>query len=109
MPKNECCKLRSKYAVGNRNQARRWDYRLVSTHAVFWREICKICATASFLAWIFYQLVWRDCGDGLATGQPQGIEAETHLISTSQGSGPEDARKEGQIRSRSRRFLKYPG
>jgi len=37
------------------------------------------------------------------------IEAEAYLNSTSQGPIPEDARKDGHIRGRSRQFVKYPG
>src|SRR5512136_1814810 len=51
----------------------------------------------------------RDRGDGRATGQPQGLEPEAYLFSTSQGSRPEDARKDGQIRGRSRWFVHNAG
>ena len=61
------------------------------------------------LARIFHELLWRDDGDGRATGQPQGVGSEAHLNGTSQGSTPEDARKDGHIRGRSKRFLKHPG
>jgi hypothetical protein len=37
------------------------------------------------------------------------IEAEPHLNGTSQELTPEDARKDGHIRGRSRGFMKYPG
>jgi hypothetical protein len=42
-------------------------------------------------------------------GQPQGLESEAYLNSTSQGSRPEDARKDTHIRGRSSPFVKYPG
>ncbi|MDH3849581.1 MAG: hypothetical protein OEV25_09935 [Deltaproteobacteria bacterium] len=51
----------------------------------------------------------RDREDGRATGQPQGLESEAYLHSTSQGSRPEDARKEGHIHGRSSRFVNNPG
>jgi hypothetical protein len=37
------------------------------------------------LARIIHELVLRDCEDERATGQPQGLEFETYLNSTSQG------------------------
>jgi hypothetical protein len=55
------------------------------------------------------QLLWRDREDGRATGKPQGIGPEAYLSGTSQGPIPEDARKEGHIRGRSKLFMKYPG
>ena len=61
------------------------------------------------LAWIFHELLSRDREDGRATGQPQGIGSEAYLNSTSQGPIPEDARKDSNIRGRSRQFVKYPG
>jgi hypothetical protein len=42
-------------------------------------------------------------------GQPQGVGSEVYLNSTSQGPTPEDARKDGHIRGRSRRFVKHSG
>jgi hypothetical protein len=42
-------------------------------------------------------------------GQPQGLESEAYLNSTSQGSRPEDARKDVLIHSRSSRFMNFPG
>ena len=51
----------------------------------------------------------RERGDGRATGQPQGLGPEAYLFSTSQGSRPEDARKDGQIRGRSRWFVHNAG
>ena len=47
--------------------------------------------------------------DGRATGQPQGGGSEAYLNGTSQGPTPEDTRKDGHIRGRSRLFMKYPG
>ena len=35
-------------------------------------------------------------------GQPQGVDSEAYLNGTSQGPTPEDARKDGHIRGRSR-------
>jgi len=58
------------------------------------------------LARIFHELLSRDRADGCATGKPQGVGPEAYLNSTSQGPTPEDARKEGHIRGRSRRFVK---
>jgi len=45
---------------------------------------------------MFHELLSRDREDGRATGQPQGV-------------APEDARKDGLIRCRSKRFMKHPG
>ncbi len=53
------------------------------------------------LARIIHELVLRDCEDGRTTGQPQGLESEAYLNSTSQGSRPEDAWKGVHIHSRS--------
>jgi hypothetical protein len=65
--------------------------------------------THGFLARMFHELMSRDCEDGCATGQPQGVGSEAYLNGTSQGPTPEDARKDGQIRGRSKRFMEYPG
>jgi hypothetical protein len=46
---------------------------------------------------ITHELVLRDCEDERTTGQPQGLESEAYLNSTSQGSRPEDARKDVHI------------
>jgi hypothetical protein len=54
------------------------------------------------LARIFHELLSRDHEDGRATGQPQGVDSEAYLNGTSQGSTPEDARKDGHIRGRSK-------
>ncbi|MFA9612344.1 MAG: hypothetical protein ACERK9_00235 [Deltaproteobacteria bacterium] len=55
----------------------------------------------------------RDREDGRAAGQPvpryRGIGPEAYLNGTSQGTIPEDARKDGHIRGRSRLFMKHPG
>ena len=61
------------------------------------------------LARIIHELVLRDCEDERATGQPQGLESEAYLNSTSQGSRPEDARKGVHIHRRSSQFINYPG
>jgi hypothetical protein len=58
---------------------------------------------------MFHEFPWRDREDDRATGQPQGVEPEAHLKGTSQGPTAEDARKGGQIRGRSRAFIKHPG
>ncbi len=39
----------------------------------------------------------------------RGIGSEAHLNGTSQDPTPEDARKDGHIRGRSKLFMKYPG
>ena len=44
-----------------------------------------------------------------ATGKPQDVGSEAYLNRTSQGPTPEDARKDGHIRGRSRRLVKYLG
>jgi hypothetical protein len=58
---------------------------------------------------MFHELMSRDREDGCATGQPQGVGSEAYLKGASQGPTPEDARKDGHIRGRSKRFMKYPG
>ena len=55
-----------------------------------------------FLTRIFHELLSRGHEDGRSTGQPQGVAPEAYLDGTSQGSTPEDARKDGHIRGRSR-------
>ena len=54
------------------------------------------------LARIFHEFLSRDHEDGRATWQPQGVGFEAYLNGTSQGPTPEDARKEGHIRGRSK-------
>ncbi len=61
------------------------------------------------LARMFDELLSRDHEDGRATGKPQGVGPEAYLNGTSQGSTPEDARKDGYISGRSKRFIKHPG
>ena len=39
----------------------------------------------------------------------RGIGSEAYLNGTSQGPIPEDARKDGHIQGRSKRFMKHPG
>ncbi|UCF02879.1 MAG: hypothetical protein JSV14_04290, partial [Deltaproteobacteria bacterium] len=58
---------------------------------------------------MFLELPSRDCGDGSATGQPQGVGSEAYLNSTAQGPTHEDDRKDSHICGRSRPFMKYPG
>jgi hypothetical protein len=62
------------------------------------------------LARIFHELLSRDRENGRATGQPQGVGPEAYLNGTSQGElvlseaegTPENARRDGHIRGRSR-------
>jgi hypothetical protein len=54
------------------------------------------------LARMFYELLSRDHEDGRATWQPQGVGSEAYLNGTSQVPTPEDARKGGHIRGRSK-------
>ena len=61
------------------------------------------------LARIVHETVSRDREGGRANGQPQGLALEAHLNSTSQGSRPEDARKDDHVRGRSRRFVNNAG
>jgi len=58
--------------------------------------------TCKAIARIFHELLSRDHEDGRATGQPQGVGSEAYLNGTSQGPTPEDARKDGHIRGRSK-------
>jgi len=59
---------------------------------------------------MFHESLSRDHEDGLTTWQPyRGIGFEAYLNGTSQGPTPEDARKDGHIRGRSKLFMKYPG
>ncbi|MCG6917176.1 MAG: hypothetical protein LJE89_06475 [Deltaproteobacteria bacterium] len=46
---------------------------------------------------------------GRANRHPQGVGPEAHLNGTSQGPRPEDARKDGHIRGRSRRIHEICG
>jgi hypothetical protein len=71
------------------------------------------------LARMSHELMSRDREDGCATEQPQGLEPEAYSFGTSQGvvfflfrplgARPPHARKDGHIRGRSKRFMKYPG
>ena len=58
------------------------------------------------LARIFHELLSRDHEDGRATWQLvpryRGIGSEAYLNGTSQGPTPEDTRKDGHIRGRSK-------
>jgi hypothetical protein len=49
-----------------------------------------------------HELLSRDREDGPATWQAQGVGSEAYLNGTSQGPTPEDARKGGHMRGRSR-------
>jgi hypothetical protein len=51
---------------------------------------------------MFHELLLRDHEDGRATLQPQGVGFEVYLNGTSQGPTPEDARKDGHTRGRSK-------
>jgi hypothetical protein len=51
---------------------------------------------------MFHELLLRDHEGGRATWQSQGVGPEAYLNGTSQGPTPEDARKEGHIRGRSK-------
>jgi hypothetical protein len=51
---------------------------------------------------MFHELLSRDHEDGRATWQPQGVGSEAYLNGTSQEPTPEDTRKDGHIRGRSR-------
>ncbi len=44
---------------------------------------------------MFHELLSRDREDSRATVQPQGVGPEAYLSGTSQGTTPEDVRKEG--------------
>jgi hypothetical protein len=61
----------------------------------------KVAARAG-LARIFHELLSRDHEDGCGTWQPQGFGSEAYLNGTSQEPPPEDARKGGHIRGRSK-------
>ena len=56
---------------------------------------------------MFHELLWRDHEDGCVTWQPQGGGSEAYLNGTSQEPTPEDARKDGHIRGRSKLFMEY--
>jgi len=51
---------------------------------------------------MFHELLSRDREDGRTTGKPQGVGPEAYLNGTSQGTTPEDTRKDGHIRGRSK-------
>jgi hypothetical protein len=46
---------------------------------------------------------------GVPPGNLRVLASEAYLIGTSQGPTPEDARKDGHIRGRSKQFMKHPG
>ena len=58
---------------------------------------------------MFHELLSRDREDERATGEPQGVGSEAYLNGTSQEPTPEDARKDGHIQGRSKRFMKHSG
>ncbi|MEJ2429878.1 MAG: hypothetical protein P8075_13310 [Deltaproteobacteria bacterium] len=51
---------------------------------------------------MFHELLPRDHEDGRATWQPQGVGSEAYLNGTLQEPTPEDDRKDGHIRGRSK-------
>jgi len=51
---------------------------------------------------MFHELLSRDHEDWRATWQPQGVGSEAYLNGTSQGPTSEDARKDVNIRGRSK-------
>ena len=55
------------------------------------------------------ELLSRDPEDGRATWQPQSVGSEPCLNGTSQVPTLEDARKDGHIGGRSKRFMRHPG
>jgi hypothetical protein len=63
---------------------------------------CSTSCSACRLARVFHELLSRDHEDGCATWQPQGVGSEAYLNGTSQGPTPEDAKKDGHIRGRSK-------
>ncbi|MEJ2363784.1 MAG: hypothetical protein P8075_19405 [Deltaproteobacteria bacterium] len=87
--------LRAKY-----NKIRYLPYMPNPALAGFNHARCGV--TSPGLSRLSHELLSRDQGDGRTTWQPQGIGSETYLNGTSQGPTPEDARKDGHIRGRSR-------
>ena len=67
-----------------------------------WRPIYLWKVLQLNLTRTFHELLSRDREDGRATWQPQGVGSEAYLKGTSQGPTPEDARKDGHIRGRSK-------
>jgi hypothetical protein len=66
-------------------------------------SLFKICSKEKkVLTRMFHELLSRDGENGHATGQLQGVGPEAYLNGTSQGATPEDARKGGHIRGRSK-------
>ena len=65
-------------------------------------RVAEVHGNRTHLALIFHETSSRDREDGRATGQPQGLEPESYLNSTSEDSSTEDARGDGYIRCRSR-------
>ncbi len=54
------------------------------------------------LARIFHESLSREREGGRATWEPQRVGSEAYLNGTSQGPTPEDTRKDGHIRGRSK-------
>ena len=71
--------------------------------------LCRGVSTTEDSARIIHESVLRDCEDERATGQPQGLESEAYLNSTSEGSRSEDGQKDVHIHSRSSLFMNYSG
>ena len=63
-----------------------------------WAKIAKWLPRAR----IFHESLSRGHEDGRANRQPQGVGSEAYLKGTSQEPTPEDARKDGHIRGRSK-------
>ena len=72
-------------------------------HAFFcWTTLGTSDKSSFWQTRIFHETALRDREDGRATGQPQGVGSEAYLNGTSQEPTPEDGRKDGHIRGRSR-------
>ena len=79
--------------------AGRWD---ICKLLVGQKNLPAVYNAGRFITRISHELLSRDHEDGLATWQPQGVGSEAYLSGTSQGPTPEDARKDGHIRGRSK-------
>jgi hypothetical protein len=83
--------------------AGRWD---ICKLLVGQKNLPAVYNAGRFITRISHELLSRDHEDGRATGQlvprSRGIGSEAHLNGTSQGPTPEDARKDGHIRGRSK-------
>jgi hypothetical protein len=72
-----------------------------------------MCVRSILLIRVMHEAQSRDPGEGGATGQPSrgaaGLGPEAYLFSASQGTRPEDARKDGHICGRSKWFVHHAG